>query len=143
MNINLFFKSFKHFLSDFKQFYFLQNSSLIEEYLVIFFYLCVAFFISLLIVVLSYFLIIQNPETEKLSSYECGFDSYGDSRARFNIKFYILAILFILFDIEIIFLFPWSISVSQLDLLGFWTIIEFILELIIGFVYVWCIGAID
>ena len=105
--------------------------------------MCFATFLGLLIISLSYFLVTQSPETEKLSTYECGFDPYGDTRDQFNIRFYIIAILFILFDIEIIFLLPWCVSLSQLDLLGFWSMVEFLAELGIGFIYVWCVGAVE
>jgi NADH-quinone oxidoreductase subunit A len=114
-----------------------------EEYLGIFVYLCFATFLALLIVILSYFLVTQSPETEKLSTYECGFDPYGDTRDQFSIRFYIIAILFILFDIEIIFLLPWCVSMSQLDLLGFWSMVEFLVELGVGYIYAWCVGAIE
>lgn len=114
-----------------------------EEYLGILVYLCFAIFLALLIVVLSYFLVTQSPETEKLSTYECGFEPYGDTRNQFNIRFYIIAILFVLFDIEIIFLLPWCVSISQLNLLGFWSMVEFLVELGIGFIYAWCVGAIE
>lgn len=120
-----------------------NQSFLREEYLGIFIYLCFAIFLALFIVTLSYFLITQSPETEKLSTYECGFEAYGDTRSQFNVRFYIIAILFILFDIEIIFLAPWCLSISQLNLLGFWSMIEFLLELGIGFIYAWCVGAIE
>ena len=119
------------------------SSAIREEYLSIFIYLCFATFLGLLIISLSYFLVTQSPETEKLSTYECGFDPYGDTRDQFNIRFYIIAILFILFDIEIIFLLPWCVSLSQLDLLGFWSMVEFLAELGIGFIYVWCVGAVE
>jgi NADH-quinone oxidoreductase subunit A len=121
----------------------LKTSAVKEEYLNIFTYLCFAIFLGTLIISLSYFLVTQSPETEKLSTYECGFDPYGDTRNRFNIRFYIIAILFILFDIEIIFLLPWCVSLSQLDLLGFWSMVEFLAELGIGFIYVWCVGAVE
>ena len=120
-----------------------NQSFLREEYLGILIYLCFAIFLALFIVTLSYFLITQSPETEKLSTYECGFEAYGDTRSQFNVRFYIIAILFILFDIEIIFLAPWCLSISQLNLLGFWSMIEFLLELGIGFIYAWCVGAIE
>jgi NADH-quinone oxidoreductase subunit A len=114
-----------------------------EEYLTIFIFICFGIFLSLLLIVLSYFLVTQNPETEKLSTYECGFEPYEDARNKFNVRFYIIAILFILFDIEIIFFLPWCVSISQLNLLGFWSMIEFLFELGIGFIYVWCVGALE
>jgi len=143
MDINLFVKNFVSSSKYFEQFNLLNSSSIREEYLGIFIYLCFALFLSLVIVVLSYFLVTQSPETEKLSTYECGFEAYGDTRGQFNVRFYIIAILFILFDIEIIFLAPWCTSISQLNLLGFWSMVEFLVELGIGFIYAWCVGAIE
>ena len=136
-------KNFLNFNNYSEQFNLLNSSSIREEYLGIFVYLCFATILALIIVGLSYFLVTQSPETEKLSTYECGFEAYGDTRTQFNVRFYIIAILFILFDIEIIFLAPWCVSISQLNLLGFWSMIEFLLELGIGFMYAWCVGAIE
>lgn len=143
MDINFFIKSFINYNNYFYQLNLFKSSSIKEEYLGILIYVLFAIFLSFLIVILSYFLVTQRPETEKLSTYECGFDPYEDSRNRFHIRFYIVAILFILFDIEIIFFLPWCVSVSQLNLLGFWSMIEFLLELGIGFIYVWSVGAIE
>ena len=143
MDINFFIKSFINSNSYLEQFNILKSSAVKEEYFSLFIYLCFATFLGLLIISLSYLLVTQSPETEKLSTYECGFDPYGDTREQFNIRFYIIAILFVLFDIEIIFLLPWCLSLSQLDLLGFWSMVEFLAELGIGFVYVWCVGAIE
>jgi len=125
--------------------YFLNlNESLLKfEYSAILIFLIVAIILSLIIVGFSYLLSIQNPESEKLSTYECGFEPYEDSRHKFDIKFYLVAILFIIFDIETMFLLPWSVSLSQLNLLGFWSMIDFIVELGVGFVYVWYIGALE
>jgi NADH-quinone oxidoreductase subunit A len=126
------------------QFFFNQESSFLYfEFLPILIFLGIAILLALLIVGLSYFLAIQNPDTEKLSSYECGFEPYEDARNIFDVKFYIVAILFILFDIETMFLLPWSISISQLNVLGFWSMIDFVIELGIGFVYVWYVGALE
>nr|BBC77903.1 NADH dehydrogenase subunit 3 [Nitzschia palea] len=143
MDINFFIKNFFNFNSYLEQFDRLNSSFIREEYLGIFVYLCFAIILSLIIVILSYFLVTQSPETEKLSTYECGFEAYGDTRSQFNVRFYIIAILFILFDIEIIFLAPWCVSISQLNLLGFWSMIEFLVELGVGFIYAWCVGAIE
>jgi len=125
--------------------YFLNlNESLFKfEYLAILIFLIVAIILSLIIVGFSYLLSIQNPEPEKLSTYECGFEPYEDSRHKFDVKFYLVAILFIIFDIETMFLLPWSVTLSQLNLLGFWSMIDFIIELGVGFVYVWYIGALE
>ena len=96
-----------------------------------------------MIVGASYILVTQKPESEKLSTYECGFEPYEDARNRFDVQFYVVAILFVLFDIEIIVLLPWCLSLSTSSLLGYWSMIEFILELGLGFVYVWNVGALD
>ena len=111
-----------------------------EEYLGIFLYVCFATFLAVLIVGLSYFLITQSPETEKLSTYECGFEPYEDARHKFSVNFYIVAILFIIFDIEAMYLFPWSASLSNLDLVGFWSMIDFVIELGVGFIYILYVG---
>lgn len=143
MDINFFIKSFISSNSYLEQFNVLKSSAVKEEYLSILIYLFFATFLGILIISLSYFLVTQSPETEKLSTYECGFDPYGDTRDQFNIRFYIIAILFVLFDIEIIFMLPWCVSLSKLDLLGFWSMVEFLAELGIGFIYVWCVGAVE
>ena len=121
----------------------LNTSFFYFDLLPILIFLIIAVVLALIIVSLSYFLAIQNPETEKLSSYECGFEPYEDARNIFDVKFYIVAILFILFDIETMFLLPWSVSLSQLNILGFWSMIDFIIELGVGFVYIWYIGALE
>lgn len=108
-----------------------------EEYSVVFIFLIIAVVLALVIAVLSYTLTSQKPESEKLSSYECGFEPYEDTRHKFDVKFCLVAILFIIFDIEVVFLLPWSVTLSQLNLLGFWSVIDFLLELGIGFIYIW------
>lgn len=147
MDISFFFKSFAEqnntIISYINKFNSADVSAIKEEYLSILVFICVGIFLSFLLIILSYFLVTQSPETEKLSTYECGFEPYEDARNKFNVRFYIIAILFILFDIEIIFLLPWCVSISQLNLLGFWSMIEFLFELGIGFIYVWSVGAIE
>ena len=142
MDINFFFK-FSNYIMNPIYINLVKYSSIKEEYLGVLLFLLFAIFLAFLIITLSYFLVVQSPETEKLSTYECGFEPYEDSRNRFNVKFYIVAILFILFDIEIIFMLPWCISLSQLNILSFWTMIEFLTELGIGFFYVWCAGSLE
>ena len=125
-------------------YYFNLNESLFRnEYSSILIFLLIAIVLSCIIVLLSYLLSSQNPETEKLSSYECGFEPYEDARHSFDVKFYLVAILFVVFDIETMFLLPWSISISQLDIIGFWAMMDFIIELGIGFIYIWYLGALD
>ena len=125
-------------------FFFNFNNSLLEiEYLPILILVIFSIVLSSIILALSYFLSVQSPETEKLSSYECGFEPYEDARHKFNINFYIIAILFIVFDIEAMYLFSWSVSLSNLDIIGFWSMVDFIIELSVGFVYVLYVGALD
>jgi len=114
-----------------------------QEYFSILLFLIIAFLLSFLIFGLSYLLSVQNPDTEKLSAYECGFDPYEDARHTFDVRFYLVAILFIIFDIEAMFLFPWSISLNHITSLGFWSMVDFIIELGIGFIYAWKIGALE
>ena len=121
-----------------------KNHSLIHtEYYPILLLAIFSIFLAFLLVFLSYLLSVQNPETEKLSSYECGFEPYEDARNKFDVKFYVVGILFIIFDIEAIFLFPWSVSISSIDLIGFWSMLDFIFELTIGYVYIWIMGVLD
>ena len=120
-----------------------DNSLVKKEYLILLLFLIFAVLLSILIIGASYFLVKQNPESEKLSAYECGFEPYEDSRHTFDIRFCVIAILFIIFDIEIMFLIPWCISISKLDLLGFWSMIDFLIELGIGFFYVWYVKSLD
>ena len=114
-----------------------------QEYFSILLFLIIAILLSFLIFGLSYLFSVQNPDTEKLSAYECGFDPYEDARHTFDVRFYLVAILFIIFDIEAMFLFPWSISLNHITSLGFWSMLDFIIELGIGFIYAWKIGALE
>ena len=84
-----------------------------------------------------------NPDSEKVSAYECGFDPYEDARNSFDIRFYLVAILFILFDLEAAFFFPWSVSLSFISLEGFFGMLDFLLELLLGFVYAWVVGSLE
>jgi len=114
-----------------------------DEYYPILLYFIVAVILSLVIILASYLLVYQNPESEKLSAYECGFEPYEDARNKFDVKFYLIAMLFIIFDIETMFMIPWSLCASKLNLLGFWAMVDFIIELGLGFFYVWWVGALD
>jgi len=126
-------------------FYFFNfNESLFKnEYINILFVFIIAIIISIIILLFSYFLVFQNPELEKLSSYECGFEPYEDARQKFDVKFYLIAILFIVFDIETMFLIPWTNVLAQLDIVGFWSMIDFMFELGVGYIYIYCVGALD
>jgi NADH-quinone oxidoreductase subunit A len=96
-----------------------HSSLFYNEYSVILIFLVVAIILSVIIIFFSYILAVQKPETEKLSTYECGFEPYEDARHTFDVKFYLIAILFIVFDIETMFLIPWTNVLAQLDLVGF------------------------
>jgi NADH-quinone oxidoreductase subunit A len=122
---------------------FLDNSLVKKEYSAVLIYLVFAIVLTILIIGASYFLAKQNPDSEKLSAYECGFEPYEDARQTFDVKFCVIAILFIIFDIEIMFLIPWCVSISKLDLLGFWSMIDFLIELGVGFFYAWYVKALD
>ena len=126
-----------------KMMLFLDNSLIKKEYVILLIFLLAAIVLTVIIVGASYLLVRQNPESEKLSAYECGFEPYEDSRHTYDVRFCVIAILFIIFDIEIMFLIPWCVSLSKLDLLGFWSMIDFLLELGIGFFYVWHCRALD
>lgn len=109
----------------------------------IFIFLLFSLFLSILIFNLSFLLIKQKDDLEKLTAYECGFNPYDDARKIFDIKFYLIAILFIIFDLEAVFIFPWVLTLNLNFSLGFWTMIEFLIELIIGFIYIWCSNALE
>jgi len=100
-------------------------------------------FLAVIILFLSYQLSIYNPDAEKLSAYECGFDPYEDARNVFDVRFYLVSILFIIFDLEAVYFFPWCVSVSNLTVESTFGIVDFIVELLIGFIYAWRIGALD
>lgn len=121
----------------------LENSLIKKEYFMLSIFLFIAILLTVVIIGASYFLVRQNPESQKLSAYECGFEPYEDARHTFDIRFCLIAILFILFDIEIMFLIPWSISLAKIDLLSFWAMIDFLFELGVGFFYVWYVRALD
>lgn len=124
------------------QYFFYDSSRIYSDCFPILLFLLVAFFLTLILLA-SFFVAIQKPETEKLSSYECGFEPYEDARNTFDIKFYLVAILFIVFDIETMYLFPWSVSLSNINVLGYWSMVDFIIELSVGLIYVWYIGGLD
>jgi NADH-quinone oxidoreductase subunit A len=116
---------------------------LLREYLPILIFFAIALALSLAMVVGSYVIARQKPDSEKLSAYECGFEAFDDARSRFDVRFYLVAILFIIFDLEVAFLFPWAISLGDIGLFGFWSMIVFLSVLTIGFIYEWKKGALE
>ena len=115
----------------------------LKDYLSIIIFLFVALTLSIGFLVLNFLFSPKKPDPEKLSAYECGFEAFGDSRMEFDVRFYLVAILFIIFDLEIAFLFPWAISLGSLGALGFWSMMIFLFILTVGFVYEWKKGALD
>ena len=99
--------------------------------------------ISCVLMALSYFIVKKNPYKEKISAYECGFEPFEDARNKVDIRFYIVAILFLIFDIEVIYLFPWAVALDSIGLQGFWVMMIFLIILILGFVYEIYMNALD
>ena len=116
---------------------------LLKDYFPIILFLTIALVLSCGFIVLNYFLSPKMPDPEKLSSYECGFEPFNDSRMEFDVRFYLVAILFIIFDLEIAFLFPWAISLGKIGIFGFISMMIFLFILTIGFIYEWKKGALD
>ena len=115
----------------------------LSEYLSIILFLFISLGLSIGFILINYIASPKNPDPEKLSAYECGFEAFDDSRMEFDVRFYLVAILFIIFDLEIAFLFPWAISLSGIGILGFWSMMVFLGILTIGFIYEWKKGALE
>ncbi len=118
-------------------------SALLQDYLPILIFLGIALVLASLILIATYVIARQRPDTEKLSPYECGFEPFEDARGRFDVRFYLVAILFIIFDLEVAFLFPWAVSLGNIGIFGFWSMMIFLGVLTIGFIYEWKKGALD
>jgi NADH-quinone oxidoreductase subunit A len=117
--------------------------SLIEDYLPIVVFAFIAGVIALAMITGSILAARQKPYAEKLSAYECGFEAFGDARRRFDVRFYLVAILFIIFDLEVAFLFPWAVSLAHIGVFGFLSMMVFLGVLTVGFIYEWRKGALD
>ena len=115
----------------------------LRDYLSIIIFIFIALGLSVGFIVLNFIFSPKNPDPEKLSAYECGFEAFSDSRMEFDIRFYLVAILFIIFDLEIAFLFPWAISLGKIGFLGFISMMIFLVILTVGFIYEWKKGALD
>ena len=120
-----------------------MSNVFLEEYFTIVLFLFIALFLSCGFIILNYFFSPKSPDPEKLSPYECGFAPFNDSRMEFDVRFYLVAILFIIFDLEIAFLFPWAISLGKIGIFGFTSMMIFLSILTIGFIYEWKKGALD
>ena len=117
--------------------------ALLSAYLPVVVFMGVAALIGLALLVAPFIVAYKNPEPEKLSAYECGFDAFDDARMQFDIRFYLVSILFIIFDLEVAFLFPWAVSFGTLGWFGFWSMAAFLGVLTIGFIYEWRKGALE
>ena len=115
----------------------------LKDYLPIILFLVIALILSAGFILINFLLSPNNPDPEKLSAYECGFEPFNDSRMEFDVRFYLVAILFIIFDLEIAFLFPWAISLGAIGVFGFVSMMIFLFILTIGFIYEWKKGALD
>jgi NADH-quinone oxidoreductase subunit A len=117
--------------------------ALLREYLPILIFLGLAVALAAIMGLVPFVLAQQKPDPEKLSTYECGFEPFSDSRKQFDVRFYLVAILFIIFDLEVAFLFPWAISLGEIGLFGFWSMMVFLGVLTVGFIYEWKKGALE
>ena len=118
-------------------------SGLLESYLPLVIFIGVATVIGLALLIAPFLLAFQAPDPEKLSAYECGFNAFDDARMKFDVRFYLVAILFIIFDLEVAFLFPWAITFGGLGWYGFWSMMLFLAVLTVGFIYEWKKGALE
>ena len=118
-------------------------TNFLSEYLPILIFIFIGFGIAIGMTALSFIIGESHPDSEKLSAYECGFEAFDDARGRFDVRFYLVAILFIIFDLEVAFLFPWAISLGNIGIFGFWSMMIFLLILTIGFIYEWKKGALE
>ena len=118
-------------------------NDLLREYLPILIFIVVAAGLSGIMVIASLILARQNPDPEKLSPYECGFEAFDDARRQFDVRFYLVSILFIIFDLEVAFLFPWAVAFKQVGIFGFWSMMVFLAVLTVGFIYEWRKGALE
>ncbi|MFN0299184.1 MAG: NADH-quinone oxidoreductase subunit A [Burkholderiales bacterium] len=120
---------------------------MIEGYLPILMFMIVGAVLGIAMIgtggVVGFLLGVQRPDSEKLSPYECGFEAFEDARMKFDVRYYLVAILFILFDLEIAFLFPWAISLMEIGAFGFWSMMVFLAILVVGFIYEWKKGALE
>lgn len=121
----------------------MASNEFLLNYLPILVFIAIAAVVSLAAVVLSLLVAKQKPDAEKLSAYECGFDAFDDARHKFDVRFYLVAILFIIFDLEVAFLFPWAVTLGKIGMFGFWSMVVFLGVLTVGFIYEWKKGALD
>ena len=117
--------------------------ALLSSYLPVVIFMGVALLIGVALMVAPFLVAYRNPDPEKLSAYECGSNAFDDARMKFDVRFYLVSILFIIFDLEVAFLFPWAVSFGEIGMLGFWSMMVFLGVLTIGFIYEWKKGALE
>jgi NADH-quinone oxidoreductase subunit A len=115
----------------------------LEQYLPVILFILIGAFIGIVPQVLGFIAGPRRPDAAKNSPYECGFEAFEDARMKFDVRYYLIAILFILFDLEIAFLFPWAVALREIGAIGFWSMMSFLTILVLGFVYMWKKGALD
>jgi NADH-quinone oxidoreductase subunit A len=120
-----------------------MTSNLLLDYLPLVIFIGVSLAIGLALLVVPFVVAYQNPDPEKLSAYECGFNAFDDARMKFDVRFYLVAILFIIFDLEVAFLFPWAVAFKDVGWFGFWSMMTFLGVLTVGFIYEWRKGALE
>jgi NADH-quinone oxidoreductase subunit A len=116
---------------------------LLREYLPIVIFLALAVGLGLVLILAAVVLAVRNPDPEKVSAYECGFNAFDDARMKFDVRFYLVSILFIIFDLEVAFLFPWAVAFGEISMVAFWSMMVFLGVLTIGFAYEWKKGALE
>ena len=120
-----------------------RMQNLLADYLPLVIFIGLCAIIGLGLLVIPFIVAFKNPDAEKLTAYECGFNAFDDARMKFDVRFYLVAILFIIFDLEVAFLFPWAVAFGDIGLYGFWSMMMFLGVLTIGFVYEWRKGALE
>lgn len=118
-------------------------NALLQDYLPLVIFIAISLGISIALLVTPFVVAFSRPDTEKLSAYECGFNAFDDARMKFDVRFYLVAILFIIFDLEVAFLFPWAVAFKEVGWFGFWSMMTFLGVLTIGFIYEWKKGALE
>ena len=114
---------------------------MLSEYLPIMIFLGLAIALGLILILSAAIVAVRNPDPEKVSAYECGFNAFDDARMKFDVRFYLVSILFIIFDLEVAFLFPWAVAFKDISMVGFWSMMVFLGVLTVGFAYEWKKGA--
>jgi NADH-quinone oxidoreductase subunit A len=116
---------------------------MLQNYLPILIFMVIGLLVGGVMLAIGFVLAPRRPDSEKLSPYECGFEAFEDSRMKFDVRYYLVAILFIIFDLEIAFLFPWAVVLREVGMIGFWAMMLFLAILVIGFIYEWKKGALQ